>query len=196
MSEYFDFIAQPKVAWITVNRECNFRCSWCYAENTGYKSTDDMPLMLAKDIVDAVFEIGVENIVLTGGEPTMWGDLFNLVDYIKQKKINLGIITNASLYGDDRFWEAYQEHSCDSVRISIKGVTEQQMSKIARVGNLCDNTLLGAKRALEFHSIADIGTVYSSLTSADDIKKIAEVSKKLGATSFSLAICLPTISEK
>lgn len=195
MSKYYDFTAKPVTAWLTINRECNFRCGWCYAKNTGYKLDDKMSLESAMDIVDIIDDMGVKNIVLTGGEPTMWKDLFELTDYIRTKEINSGLITNAALFGNDEFWVQYQQHPCDSARISIKGVTQDQMEQIAGVSKLYDQTLRGIERAIALHKDVDVGTVYASLAPTNDIELMAKVAKKLGAKSFSLSICLPTVSE-
>ena len=31
-----------KSGWLTVNRACNLRCKWCYAQKTGFKTNDDL----------------------------------------------------------------------------------------------------------------------------------------------------------
>ena len=33
-----------KGCWITLNRACNLRCKWCYAQDTKFSLLDDMEL--------------------------------------------------------------------------------------------------------------------------------------------------------
>lgn len=51
-----------KTCWLTVNRACNLRCKWCYAQETGLKKENDMPLKMAKDLVDICSDIGIKHI--------------------------------------------------------------------------------------------------------------------------------------
>jgi radical SAM protein with 4Fe4S-binding SPASM domain len=73
----FDFKARPKVSWFTVNRQCNFRCPWCYGEDTHYSSKDTMSLATAKELAQITAEVGVRYINIIGGEPTLWPHLFD-----------------------------------------------------------------------------------------------------------------------
>ena len=38
--------------WLTLNRVCNLRCKWCYAQKTGFKLSDDLEIDLAYKLID------------------------------------------------------------------------------------------------------------------------------------------------
>ena len=59
------------VCWMIENR-CNLDCIYCFAENKNQLSSID-------------FRTTVDNIVLTGGEPTLNPDLPNIIEYIGDK---------------------------------------------------------------------------------------------------------------
>ncbi len=67
---------------ILTNR-CNFKCPYC----RGFKEEDKKELTLeeAKDIVDLWISNNIHNIRFSGGEPTVWPYLLELVEYTKNK---------------------------------------------------------------------------------------------------------------
>ena len=91
VEKYYNFDTNLSTVWITVNRACNFRCKWCYAECSEYKIEDDMPLELAKRIADLSINAGAKHIILIGGEPTMWKHVFDFSKYCREKAISCGI---------------------------------------------------------------------------------------------------------
>ena len=195
MDKKFDFNAVPKGAWLTVNRRCNFRCKWCYARDTDYAKECDMPLELAKKLALMIKELGVTNVMLIGGEPTMWEPLGEFNAYAKELGLSTTIITNAFLFGNDEYWENYTKSPCDYSVISIKGVTDKALYEIA--GNREIRIAKeGMKRAAAFHKIAGAETVCSTLTSREEIIDIARYAKSIGAESFLVSMCNVTIEDE
>ena len=68
----------PKTAWFTTNKSCNNRCSWCYARETKF-SNAFMDLGNACKLVDELYKNNVKNIVLIGGEPSIYKYLIPLI---------------------------------------------------------------------------------------------------------------------
>lgn len=196
MKKLYDFEVNLKSFWITVNRNCNFRCKWCYAENTGYCSNDDMSIEKAKQIVDLATEIDIKHITIIGGEPTLWNGLFELNDYCREKCINTSMLTNACRFGDNIYWKEYQKHSCDSVGISIKAANEAQFHNlVSKSPLLYAQTGLGIHRAIDRYPEAGVSTVWSKLISNHNLLEIAHQAKISGAKSFMISLCTATLSE-
>ena len=65
--ELYDFICRPKMTWLNINRQCNFRCKWCYNEATGFKTEETMSYETAKSLIDISKEAGVEHLHFIGG---------------------------------------------------------------------------------------------------------------------------------
>ena len=189
MEDFYDFSAKPEVAWLTVNRACNFRCAWCYAESSGFSPKRTMTLPRAQKLALLVNDLGIDHVTLTGGEPTLWPHLFQFVEYLHSLNMTCSMITNACRLGDDAFWAKYQENPVDSIGISIKGVTLDQFRSVTQTPKLFKTSLCGLQRAITFHDHTSIGTVYSSLTSVDDIKAIATATREYGADNFTLSPC-------
>jgi radical SAM protein with 4Fe4S-binding SPASM domain len=147
---------------------------------------------LSFQIVDLARQIGIDRITIIGGEPLLWEHLPQLNTYCKKNGIVTNIVTNASRFGDDKYWEQYLETPCDGVGISIKSADPKQFMDIVS-SNLFEQTQTGISRAIR-HYHTGISTVYSNLLSTDDIKTIAETYRNQGAGSFMLNICSATLS--
>jgi radical SAM protein with 4Fe4S-binding SPASM domain len=116
---------RPQVGWLTVNRECNMRCEWCYAKGTGYAPQDSMTLEFALELSNAMISNGVTNITLIGGEPTLWPHLLEYLELFKGSSTRITLVTNGTRFGSDNFWNLYQIHPASSISISIKAFDEE-----------------------------------------------------------------------
>jgi molybdenum cofactor biosynthesis enzyme MoaA len=74
---------------------CNFKCPYCRGLRPDLKGT--MSLDKAKYIVDLWTKDNLKNIRLSGGEPTVYKDIIELVKYIKSKNVErIAMSTNGS----------------------------------------------------------------------------------------------------
>lgn len=80
---------------ILTNR-CNFKCAYCRGIKKELQG--DLSFQDAKNIIDLWGSQNLKNVRFSGGEPTIWKDLIDLVKYTKTKKsINhIAISTNGS----------------------------------------------------------------------------------------------------
>lgn len=191
MEEYYDFSCNPLAAWLTVNQACNMRCKWCYGEAINYDPSKEMSLDLAKELVDISIETGVSHFNIIGGEPTVWPHLLSLFSYIKEKNVTVGLITNATLFSDDTFWEAYKSNPADRISISVKSNLPSEFKDVTGCESF-NQTMLGIERAINFHKTG-VTTVYNSLVGLNGLKHIAKECKKVGANSIIVNMCSPVI---
>lgn len=107
--------------WLTINRNCNLACKWCYAANTC--SRDIMPLELCKKLIDISTDCGVTNIKLIGGEPTIYPRFFELMKYLISKNIVIIVVTNGIMLSVDNFCEQILQLNYPKIHfgISLKG---------------------------------------------------------------------------
>lgn len=114
-------------AWITTNYSCNNNCIWCYASNEIH-SNRKMNYEKAKEVVDLLCELGIKKIILIGGEPTLYTQLFELIEYIKSKNenINVGITTNGIKLSDLNYVKQLKTIGLNGCNISLKGLSEKE----------------------------------------------------------------------
>jgi len=120
--------------WI-ITSKCNFDCPYC----NKFTNSKDLNLQEIKDITDLLKSFDVKYIHLTGGEPTVRNDLFEIVSYIKSKDIKIGISTNGS-----KNLEYYKELNKRGVEIFSLSLDVHDASlnkKFTNVDNVFDNVV-------------------------------------------------------
>ncbi|MFQ5900283.1 MAG: radical SAM/SPASM domain-containing protein [Thermodesulfobacteriota bacterium] len=79
------------------SRRCNLKCIYCYA-SAGESLKDELALSEIKDIIDQASELGAKKIILLGGgEPLIYEELPQVVEYIFKKGIKQTLFTNGTL---------------------------------------------------------------------------------------------------
>lgn len=95
---------------------CTFKCPYCRGLRTDISGT--MPLEKAKYIVDLWARDNLKNIRLSGGEPTVYKDIVEIVSYIKSKNIErIAISTNG--YSDIKLYKELVDAGVNDFSVSL-----------------------------------------------------------------------------
>ncbi len=86
----------PVVVWNITNK-CNFKCKHCYSSATQDEGAEEFSFEMVKKVIDDLGDMRVPVILLSGGEPLMREDLFEIIEYITNKGIKVSLSTNGSL---------------------------------------------------------------------------------------------------
>jgi len=86
----------PEIIYINLDERCNQDCVFCVVKGTNKGKFGSMDKKEAKRIIKDFVNCGGKVIVFTGGEPTLRGDLPEIIEYAENfKEINsISIITN------------------------------------------------------------------------------------------------------
>ena len=52
-------------AWLTLNRQCNSRCAWCYAKGKDFAASQNMNFALYQRLIHFLQELEVNKIALS-----------------------------------------------------------------------------------------------------------------------------------
>lgn len=137
----------PTTAWLTVNRSCNFRCSWCYASGNVFDSKQTLTMKLALRLLEIIKEMGIKHITLIGGEPTLWKNLMDFNANCHEMGIKSSLVTNAYRFGDDDFWNQYIKNPNDKISVSLKAFDDKSALEFAGINNF-EVMKAGLKRAV------------------------------------------------
>ena len=97
--KYYENAYIPNIHW-AITENCNLQCKHCFmsARNWG---TENLSTEDCYKIVDKLVNIGTFKLSLTGGEPLIRKDLFELISYIVNNNIIItDIYTNGSLISE------------------------------------------------------------------------------------------------
>lgn len=112
-------LSAPNKVDILLTTRCQSNCNHCFAPK-GY--IEELEALEWLKIIEKLYEYGTREIVLTGGEPTLYSDLDVIVKYCKE----LGIRTTLSTNGMSDI-EIYEEilPYLDEIGISLDTVKEE-----------------------------------------------------------------------
>lgn len=163
-------------AWITLNRECNLRCNWCYAKGRGFNTNDCMNENTVLDLITFLSDLGVKNVYFTGGEPTCDELLEKYILYAHHHGLSPALITNGLALQNTHFLRRLKDVGLVEINLSMKGWSEdsyilntgknaysqvlQAIQNVARLGinhvvsfvlssNNVDSYLLAVSKAVE-----------------------------------------------
>ncbi len=90
----------PLIMSWNVTRECNMKCSHCYINATDTKLINELTTKEGKHLMDQIYEVSRPLLVLSGGEPLLRPDIFELIEYGSAKGLKMGLGSNGYLIDD------------------------------------------------------------------------------------------------
>ena len=101
---------------LELSRRCNLGCIYCYA-SSGAPQENELSLSEIKDIIDQAVALGAKKIiVLGGGEPFLYKELFTVIEYIHGKGVQVDLFTNGTMINEEKAQRLYDL----DVSVSIK----------------------------------------------------------------------------
>jgi len=88
------------VAW-EITRSCNLLCAHCRSSSTAGTYENELSTKECRDLIDDILEAGKPVLILTGGEPLMRPDLFQIAEYAVKKGLRVVMGTNGTLITDE-----------------------------------------------------------------------------------------------
>jgi MoaA/NifB/PqqE/SkfB family radical SAM enzyme len=104
------------LAYLQVTRFCNQKCRFCSNPPSGWK---DLTLAGAKKVIDKYIKEGYGGVILTGGEPTIYPFLPDLISYCRKKKLPSRLITNAQKTADKKYLDGLIKAGLEHIHVSI-----------------------------------------------------------------------------
>ena len=119
-NQSFQDAPRPVVVW-NCTRQCNLHCIHCYASADNQKLSGEMDTGEGKEFIHDLADFGVPVILLSGGEPLLRKDLFELANFAGEQGIRLALSTNGTLI-TSKLAKMISSARFAEVGISIDGV--------------------------------------------------------------------------
>jgi len=113
---------------------CNLNCRHCYINlSAGDKKAQEKELSFnqIKRIVDEAACQGAVWCLLTGGEPLLRKDFFEIYLYLKQKGLLVSLFTNATLITPAHV-ELFKKYPPRDIEVTVYGVTKETYERVTR----------------------------------------------------------------
>ena len=114
--------------------KCNLRCIHCY--NPAVRGEQEISFDTAKKVIDDAVELGCFNLTVSGGECTLDGDFIKIMEYARQKRLDIRIFTNGmTLYQNPDMLKKIVSLYPRQVGISIYSADKTLHEKVTTVKN-------------------------------------------------------------
>jgi len=177
------------LAW-EVTRRCNLRCVHCRCSSDETSSDGDFTTDEGKRLLSEIAEFAKPVVVLSGGEPLLRDDIFELASFGTSLGLRMCMATNGALV-DDEVCRRMDEADIKMVSLSLDGSTAAIHDDFRR----CPGAFEGVVRAAEtFRRNGRKFLINSSFTKRNqaDIPDVFRLAKSLGATAWYLFMIVPT----
>ena len=110
----------PVVIWNLIRR-CNLTCQHCYSTSANKDFAGELSTAEACAVMDDLYAFGVRVLILSGGEPLLRPDIFELAARAKAMGFYVGLSSNGTLI-DERNIAALAAVGFDYVGVSLDGI--------------------------------------------------------------------------
>jgi len=177
------------IAW-EVTRSCNLNCVHCRAAAKCGPYPGELSTEKCFQLIDEIAAMSSPVIILTGGEPLLRPDIFEIATYGTNKRLRMVMATNGTLV-DSATVKKMIQSGIKRVSISIDGKDAPSHDNFRQEKGAFDKAMLGIaamnEAGMEFQINTTITTVNLS-----QIKDILKLAKKLGAAAHHIFLLVPT----
>ena len=117
---------------LSITDVCNFKCGYCLPN--GYFKPNNHPGFLnineIENLVSALSDLGVSKIRVTGGEPTVRKDFFDVMKLIKSKDGIKKLVVTTNGYKLDQIAGPLIDTGVDGINISIDTLDRKKFKEI------------------------------------------------------------------
>jgi len=117
------YLYYKRILFLFVPNVCNSKCSFCYEKPkfSKYAVLSDSILSRTYEFVDTVKNIGFNEFRITGGEPLLFENIFELFSIFKKKNVSYTLLTNAM--NIQKHFELFKNNEPKKITISYHSKT-------------------------------------------------------------------------
>ena len=177
------------VAW-EVTRNCNLSCIHCRASATLGPYTGELDTSASFKLLDEIAEAGKPIIILTGGEPLLRPDIFDIAAHGDHLGLRMVMAPNGTLITP----EIAKKMAASGIRrisVSLDAATREKHDAFRGVPGAFDGALNGIRIVKEAGIEFQINTTITK-DNLEEIPKIQELAIALGAVAHHIFLLVPT----
>lgn len=172
--------SMPLTVAVEITQKCNLRCEYCCV---GEPNSRDLSISDWKRIFKEFVDNKVLNVEITGGEPFLRKDLFELLDVIKDK-CQFSIKTNGILITEEIAVQLKRYKNLRGVGISLDGPVPE-VHDITRGENTFNKVMLGIKRLREQQILFGLMVTVNKYN-CDNLEEMVIKAKEIGAKNITI----------
>ncbi len=174
------------ISW-NLTKRCNLRCSHCYLDASFLEGdvVDELSLSESKKLIDQMAEVNPNAcLILTGGEPLLREDIFDIARYADGKGFMVVMGTNGLLLNDITIPKMI-DAGIKGIGVSLDSIQPQVHDRLRGLEGAWEKTIQGIKTARKHGLDFQVQTTITK-ENYDEIPKMIDFSHELGASGFYL----------
>jgi heme b synthase len=177
------------IAW-EVTRSCNLNCVHCRAASSLGPYSGELSTEKSLKLIDEIAAIASPVIILTGGEPLLRPDIFEIASYGTSKGLRMVMATNGTLV-TSAVAQKMIESGIKRVSISLDGKDAQSHDAFRQEKGAFDKAMTGIDVLKDAGMEFQINTTITT-ANLKQIKEILALAKNIGAAAHHIFLLVPT----
>jgi radical SAM protein with 4Fe4S-binding SPASM domain len=173
-----DHLTGPLAVHLEVIAACNLTCTHCFAGELPRRE-EGLKLQEIDDLFTDMAGMGSFRLGLTGGEPLLRKDIFDIIDMALEQGLHPCLTTNALLITEDIARE-FGKRDMVWLNVSLEGATAATNDRVRGTGTFGE-VIKKLKVLAEYTEFTLAFTIMS--TNADEVVQCAELARKVGAST-------------
>ena len=182
----------PKPALISwnVTFRCPLQCPHCYIDAREGDPRTELDTRKALEVIDQIAALGTRVLILSGGEPLLRDDIFELAAYAKESGLHVSMGTSGILI-DDAVAVRMKDAGIRKAAISLDSTDPEMHDRFRGLPGAWNRTVEGIQACLR----QGIGVLVNITVLRENYRQVAEIisfCESLGVTEFQLFFLVPT----
>jgi radical SAM protein with 4Fe4S-binding SPASM domain len=180
----------PLVLSWNVTRKCNLKCSHCYINATKEELQGELTTEEAKRLMDQIAEVSRPLLILSGGEPLLRRDIYELIQYGTNKGFRMGLGSNGSLI-DETVAKKLKDAGVKTVSISLDSCDPEKHDEFRGVKGSWQKAVNALTALKQNGVLVQVNTTVTQ-QNHDEIDEIMSFTEQIGVENFHLFFLVPT----
>jgi radical SAM protein with 4Fe4S-binding SPASM domain len=177
------------VAWESTIA-CNLACVHCRASAQTAPSPDELTTQEIFNLIDQLAGLGRPLFIISGGEPLMRPDIFDIAAYGTQRGLRVAVSPNGTLLTAETV-KRLKEAGVKRLSVSIDGSTAARHDSIRSVPGAFDRAMEGLAHCREAGLGFQLNTVVMRQT-RQDLAAVRDLAVRIGAEAWHVFMLVPT----
>ncbi|TQD29228.1 PqqD family peptide modification chaperone [Methanolobus vulcani] len=184
---YWNVPAPAGVLW-DLTSKCNLRCRHCVV-SAGEECNDELPFEDCCRLIDEFAEFGVAQLILSGGEPMIRKDFFDIAEYAASKNIMIQVATNGTLI-DETAAEKLANIGARA-QVSLDSSVSAIHDDFRQLSGSWEKTVNGIKLLIKAGVPVTLAAAVTTMN-IDNIPELYELGKELRVQTFRILPFVPS----
>jgi radical SAM protein with 4Fe4S-binding SPASM domain len=177
------------LAW-ELTKSCNLNCLHCRASATSRVMPGELSTQQGYSLLEEVSNLGTKMVILSGGEPLLREDVFDLAGFGTSLGMRMTIAVNGSLV-TPVVAQKMKDSGIARVSISLDGVTQDVHDTFRAVEGAFDLAINGIKILVDNQVPVQINTTVAAMN-ISQMERFPTFIKSLGAVAWHVFFLVPT----